>query len=33
MAPAADVALTATFGANQLSSFRVWSDEVQGETF
>jgi transglutaminase-like putative cysteine protease len=26
---AADVALTTTFGANQLRSFRVWTDEVR----
>ncbi|HVJ79844.1 MAG TPA: transglutaminase family protein [Planctomycetia bacterium] len=30
---AADVALTTTFGANQLSSFRVWTDEVQSDVF
>jgi len=30
---AADVALTTTFGANQLSSFRVWTDEVQSDLF
>jgi len=27
---AADVALTTTFGINQLQSFRVWTDEVRG---
>ena len=27
---AADVALTTTFGRNQLQSFRVWTDPVQG---
>jgi transglutaminase-like putative cysteine protease len=27
---AADVALTTTFGVNQLQSFRVWTDEVRG---
>ncbi len=27
---AADVALTTTFGVNQLNSFKVWTDEVQG---
>ena len=25
---AADVALTTTFGVNQLESFKVWTDEV-----
>jgi hypothetical protein len=25
---AADVALTTTFGVNQLTSFQVWTDEV-----
>ena len=29
---AADVALTTTFGANQLQSFRVWTDEVPTAT-
>jgi transglutaminase-like putative cysteine protease len=29
---AADVALTTTFGINQLQSFRVWTDEVSAET-
>jgi transglutaminase-like putative cysteine protease len=29
---AADVALTTTFGVNQLHSFRVWSDEVPAAT-
>jgi transglutaminase-like putative cysteine protease len=29
---AADVALTTTFGVNQLRSFRVWTDEVPPET-
>ncbi len=28
---AADVALTTTFGVNQLDSFRVWADEVSNE--
>jgi transglutaminase-like putative cysteine protease len=27
---AADVALTTTFGANELNSFRVWAEEVEG---
>ncbi len=26
---AADVAMTTTFGVNQLQTFRVWTDEVQ----
>jgi hypothetical protein len=26
---AADVAMTTTFGVNQLQSFQVWTDEVQ----
>ena len=26
---AADVAMTTTFGVNQLQSFKVWTDEVQ----
>ena len=26
---AADVAMTTTFGTNQLQSFKVWTDEVQ----
>jgi transglutaminase-like putative cysteine protease len=30
---AADVALTTTFGANQLRSFQVWTDEVPAATF
>jgi transglutaminase-like putative cysteine protease len=30
---AADVALTTTYGANQLQSFRVWSDEVSEDAF
>ena len=30
---AADAALTTTFGANQLASFTVWTDEVSAETF
>jgi hypothetical protein len=25
---AADVALTTTFGVNQLESFKIWSDEI-----
>ena len=29
---AADVALTTTFGVNQLQSFRVWTDEVPATT-
>ena len=28
---AADVALTTTFVANQLHSFRVWTDEIQDD--
>jgi len=27
---AADVALTTTFGVNQLQSFKVWTDEIRG---
>lgn len=30
---AADVALTTTFGVNQLRAFRVWTDEVQADGF
>ena len=29
---AADVALTTTFGVNQLHSFQVWTDEVPAAT-
>ena len=29
---AADVALTTTFGVNQLRAFQVWTDEVPPET-
>ena len=29
---AADVAMTTTFGVNQLESFRVWTDEVQEDS-
>jgi len=29
---AADVAMTTTFGVNQLQSFKVWTDEVQGNS-
>jgi transglutaminase-like putative cysteine protease len=29
---AADVAMTTTFGVNQLQSFRVWTDEVQEDS-
>ena len=29
---AADVALTTTFGVNQLESFKVWTDEVQRDS-
>ena len=28
---AADVAMTTTFGVNQLQSFRVWTDDITGE--
>jgi transglutaminase-like putative cysteine protease len=30
---AADVAMTTTFGVNQLQSFQVWSDEVPEGAF
>jgi transglutaminase-like putative cysteine protease len=29
----ADVAMTTTFGVNQLQSFKVWTDEVQEDSF
>ena len=29
---AADVAMTTTFGVNQLQSFKVWTDEVQEDS-